>query len=45
VLCRLELLDSMARDRLPSVEESSTLSPPAFVFALELEPPLDFWIS
>jgi len=35
----------MARERLPNVEENSTLSPPAPAFALELEPPVDFWIS
>ena len=35
----------MARDRLARDEESCTLSPPAFVFALEEEPPPDFWIS
>jgi hypothetical protein len=36
----------MARDRLPRVDENSTLSPAAADFAAAAEPaPLDFWIS
>jgi hypothetical protein len=45
MLWRLEPNDPMARDKLPKVEESSTLSPPELAFAVELAPLPDLWIS
>jgi len=46
-LLRLELYDSIARERLPRVDENSTLSPVAFDFALAAAaPPFRvLWIS
>jgi hypothetical protein len=45
MLWRLEPNEPMARDRLPKVEENSTLSPPELAFALELELLPDLWMS
>jgi hypothetical protein len=45
MLARLEPNDCIARDRLPIVDESSTVSPPALAVALEEELLPDFWTS
>jgi hypothetical protein len=45
MLARLEPNDCMARERLPIVDDSSTVSPPPLPAALELELFPDFWTS